>query len=60
LALTEGPGGACIFLEGDPATCRIQAAKPQQCRDFPFTWRYENIAQVCPAARDRGQTERPA
>ena len=51
LALVERPDGACVFLEGDPSACRIQAAKPQQCRDFPFTWRYENLEQVCPASR---------
>lgn len=51
LALVELPDGACAFLEGNPAACRIQAAKPQQCRDFPFTWRYEDLERVCPASR---------
>ena len=51
LALAERPDGACIFLEEDPIGCQIQAAKPRQCRDFPFTWRYDNLEQVCPASR---------
>lgn len=49
LALVERPDGACVFLEGNPAACRIQPAKPEQCRNFPFTWRYANVEQVCPA-----------
>ncbi len=31
--------------------CHIQSAKPQQCRNFPFTWRYENLTAICPASR---------
>lgn len=46
LSLQEQPDGACIFLEGTPPSCRIQAAKPAQCRAFPATWRYENMS-VC-------------
>jgi Fe-S-cluster containining protein len=60
LALAERPDGACVFLDGNPAVCRIQSVKPQQCRDFPFTWRYEDLERICPASRDRGQTEQPA
>lgn len=51
LSLADGPGDACIFLEPAAAACRIQAAKPRQCRDFPSTWRYEDWEAVCPAAR---------
>jgi len=51
LTLTERPDGACIFLEDAPVTCRVQLAKPRQCRDFPFTWRYDDLERVCPAAR---------
>jgi Fe-S-cluster containining protein len=36
LALLERPDGACIFLDGN--NCAVQAAKPQQCRDFPNVW----------------------
>lgn len=36
LALTEKPGGECIFLEN--GGCAVQPVKPQQCRDFPNVW----------------------
>jgi Fe-S-cluster containining protein len=36
LALKEQADGACIFL--DDGNCAVQAAKPQQCRDFPNGW----------------------
>ncbi|MEI6563896.1 MAG: hypothetical protein WCO42_06280 [bacterium] len=51
LSLQEYPDGACIFLEGAPPACRIQAAKPRQCRDFPLKWNYEtsNSTSQCPA-----------
>lgn len=52
LALLDQTDGSCIFLEGSPPSCRIQAAKPGQCRDFPFTWRYEDADQVCAGLRD--------
>lgn len=51
LALAERPDGACIFLQDAPVSCRIQLVKPKQCREFPFTWRYEDLERVCPAAR---------
>lgn len=51
LVLVDRPDGACIFLEDEgPPRCRIQAAKPRQCRDFPIGWRYENLAEVCKSA----------
>jgi len=46
LSLQEHPDGTCIFLEGTPPSCRIQAAKPEQCRAFPSAWRYDNMS-VC-------------
>lgn len=46
LSLTERPDGACIFLEPDNS-CRIQAAKPQQCRAFPYLWRSSRLANMC-------------
>ena len=49
LSLLEGPDGACIFLGEPPAACLIHEAKPQQCREFPKGWRYENVAALCPA-----------
>ncbi len=52
LSLRDRPDGTCIFLDGDAAAsaCRIQAAKPLQCRNFPLTWQYRNMAEVCPSA----------
>ena len=50
LILTERPDGACIFLEGDNH-CRIQAVKPQQCRDFPDKWRVPGFREVCRAVK---------
>ncbi|MEI6148327.1 MAG: YkgJ family cysteine cluster protein [bacterium] len=50
LSLCERPDGACIFLEGPPASCSIQAAKPGQCRDFPSHWQYEKMPSNCAAA----------
>ena len=37
LTLKEAPGGACEFLRTD-GRCRIYAARPRQCRDFPHGW----------------------
>lgn len=47
LSLIEGEDGACIFLT--PDGCRIQPVKPQQCRDFPFTWTTPSLRKICPA-----------
>lgn len=44
LSLQEAPDGACEFL-GANNRCRIYAARPQQCRDFPHRWRTPG----CPA-----------
>ena len=46
LSLSERPDGACIFLQPD-STCRIQAAKPQQCLAFPYLWRSARLANMC-------------
>ena len=51
LSLTERTNGSCVFLEGTPAECRIQAVKPGQCRDFPTLWRYDDMASICSARR---------
>ena len=40
LTLREGGDGACIFLEPD-GRCRIYAARPRQCREFPQTWQVD-------------------
>ena len=53
LSLIDSNDGACIFLAREPFACRIQAAKPKQCRDFPLSWKYEDWDRLCAAARDR-------
>ena len=40
LTLIEKPDGSCIFLEGQNI-CRIYAARPRQCREFPSTWQVD-------------------
>lgn len=47
LALRDEPSGECIFLEGNK--CRVQPAKPQQCRDFPNLWRFPESETKCHA-----------
>jgi len=32
--LEAGPDGACVFLDGQ--RCRVYAARPSQCRRYPF------------------------
>lgn len=35
--LLDAPGGRCIFLkDGRETACSIYAARPQQCRTWPF------------------------
>lgn len=40
LTLKEAPGGACEFLDAE-GRCRIYAARPRQCRDFPHGWKVD-------------------
>lgn len=47
LSLIEKPGGDCIFLYG--MDCRVQAVKPQQCRDFPNQWNFPGWEKICQA-----------
>ena len=47
LALTDQPSGACVFL--DDNDCRINAVKPQQCREFPNLWNFPGFEQTCRA-----------
>lgn len=51
LVLKNRPGGACIFLEeeGGTSSCRIQKAKPRQCRAFPNQWNFPGWREVCEA-----------
>lgn len=48
LRLKVRADGACIFLEG-VNNCRIQEAKPVQCRQFPNGWRVPGWRGYCPA-----------
>jgi uncharacterized protein len=48
LTLNSRPDGSCIFLSG-LNQCRIQAVKPQQCRDFPNAWNFPGWRDVCEA-----------
>jgi Fe-S-cluster containining protein len=43
LALLDQPSGSCEFLEGN--RCRVYAARPAQCRSFPFAW---SVPKGCP------------
>jgi Fe-S-cluster containining protein len=56
------PGeGRCIFLEPHGGTCRVYAARPAQCRSFPFWPRLVEDGQWTEPARalcegvDRGR-----
>jgi Fe-S-cluster containining protein len=46
LSLIEMEDGSCVFLDNG-RDCRIEAAKPLQCRQFPFAWRYEKVQEIC-------------
>ncbi len=48
LSLIDKEDGSCFFLEGRN-TCRLQEAKPQQCRGFPNQWRFEGWREICEA-----------
>lgn len=45
LSLIEDEFGHCIFLKDDK--CLINEVKPQQCRDFPFKWRFFGWRKQC-------------
>lgn len=55
LSLAEHSDGRCVFL--DEAGCRFYDARPDQCRNFPHTWRVDS---GCPAleALDKSQLKR--
>jgi Fe-S-cluster containining protein len=48
LSLIEKADGSCVFLEG-VNTCRIQPAKPEQCKGFPNRWRFDGWREICEA-----------
>ena len=47
LSLKECPDGRCIFLKEEG--CAFYAARPEQCRNFPHTWR---VSEGCPALEE--------
>ncbi len=66
LVLLDRADGACIFLT-EQRTCRVQAAKPRQCRDFPQQWRNPGFERHCAGMRaaleslsERQDADRPA
>ena len=46
LALLEDADGACVHLQDD-GSCGIHPAKPEQCREFPYRWRYPDMESIC-------------
>jgi len=50
LSLIEKTDDSCVFLD-DAGTCRINDAKPIQCRDFPIGWNFSGYEELCEAAR---------
>jgi len=49
LALKDKANGECVFLEGND--CRVNAVKPQQCRNFPNLWNFPGFEDVCRARK---------
>ncbi len=57
LVLNEKANGECVFLDG--MDCRVQPAKPRQCRDFPNRWNFPGFEKECRAvARVIGKPEK--
>ncbi len=50
LVLRDHADGSCEMLDAD-GLCRVQSAKPAQCRDFPLRWRNPDSFRVCPGLR---------
>ena len=57
LSLLENADGSCVFLEETPegSACRIQAAKPRQCRNFPLVWNFSGWEKECAGAAGEGE-----
>ncbi len=47
LSLLDQADGSCAFLDGNE--CRINPAKPQQCRDFSNLWNFPGFEKTCRA-----------
>ncbi len=54
LTLKSRGDGTCVFLEG--ADCRVQAAKPLQCRGFPNAWNFPGWRDMCKAVPAAGHS----
>ena len=60
-SLIELPNGDCVFFDRLKRRCRVYAARPRQCRTWPF-WQsnlhtpeaWEETCRVCPGS-GRGQ-----
>ncbi len=54
LTLKEGSNGECKFLD-ETGWCRMYAARPRQCRDFPYGWRVAGCPGLdgIPLAREK-------
>ena len=56
-SLHEHPNGDCVFFDGKTRKCRVYAARPRQCRTWPF-WdsnlrspeAWAETCQVCPGS----------
>ena len=53
LSLLENADGSCVFLEetASGSACRIQTAKPRQCRNFPRVWNFPGWENECAGGR---------
>ncbi|MDP6491585.1 MAG: YkgJ family cysteine cluster protein [Kiritimatiellia bacterium] len=48
LSIIERKDHSCSMLDSDG--CRIEEAKPYQCRAFPLDWNYDGWEAICAAA----------
>ncbi|HEV7221421.1 MAG TPA: YkgJ family cysteine cluster protein [Pirellulales bacterium] len=56
-SLVEFGNGDCVFFDGEKRKCTVYAARPRQCRTWPF-WHsnvrtpeaWEQTCQVCPGS----------
>ena len=51
LSLKEKPDGSCCYYDEQTRSCRIQAVKPAQCRDFPVKWNFPGWEKLCAGAQ---------
>ena len=58
LSLKDKENGECIFLSSKG--CNIHPVKPQQCREFPWKWKFSDFNQVCQWARAKARKKTSA